>query len=156
MKTKLKDVIHFYMGCEIQTSFRTVSMIGQPMNKAIGILVDVDLLIPDKIGVQFEFNKATLDTTTLPINSCKPILRSLSDITDAECIELSIVQYESKSKSDANNLSLGIGIVNEIIKDTWGGSHKTFMYFIKNNFDIFGLIESGQAIDKTKTKKQDK
>lgn len=138
MKTELKDVLHLYLGCEIQTSFRTASMMGQPMNKAIGILVDCDLLLPGKIGIQFEWDKATLDTTTLPIDSCKPILRQLSSITDEEQVKW-------------NEISTPIGemAIESAIQIHWT---KRINFYRSIFIDCDGLIESGQAIDKNQTK----
>lgn len=139
MKIELKDVIHLYIGQKAKVFQNDVE---QPYrdNTITGIAYN-------RVGVLYvSINYSGVSTL---YNDIKLILRPLSDITNDECIRLSKVQYEAKN--DRNHLILGRGIVNEIMNDTWGGSHKTFMYFIENGFDIFGLIESNQAIDKTKS-----
>ena len=175
-KTELKDVIHLYMGCEVQTSYRTETQEGQPMDKAIGILVDYDLLIPGKIGVQFEWQKATMDCTTLPVDSCKLFLRPLSDITAYERAQLwrlifdrefpdngGVVFIDKKTSLQeprwvlSSGLNrLGILLNGEVWYDNDMQPHKfnqhlVTLFYLKNRFDIFGLIESDQALVKTKS-----
>lgn len=56
-------------------------------------------------------------------NSHKPILRPLSDMTDKE--------ERSEENHDQN-------------------SNRRFVWLLTQSFDLFGLIESGQAFDSTK------
>lgn len=60
----------------------------------------------------------------------KPLLRPLSDMTDEEA------EFAYHAYHDEKTLHLGC------VKKT--------VYLLSRGFDLFGLIESGEAIDKTK------
>lgn len=63
----------------------------------------------------------------------KPILRRISDITSEQMHEVGMEQ------SEINNI-----ITNKRNPSLYVGE---FLWFLKNGFDLFGLIDSGQAID---------
>jgi len=136
MKTELKDVINFYLGCEMISEKGTIWILA-PSN----------------------FPSNWKDSYFL---TSKPLLRPLSDMNSTEAIELTkpIVVYgysETRSYSTYTN-HFGNTVV------SWGDSHlekyvpqkeehyttEQFIYLIKQGFDIFGLIDSSQAVDKTK------
>lgn len=140
METKLKDVLHLYLqvkqhqvGVMVQTNYRKTTGSGKPMEKCIGKLVDYDLLMSDNYGVQFDFH-GPFSTTQIPLSDIKPILRPLSSIKESEIIQL---------------MNLSVGDVNVFRVDN-PNTHKfsatQFVYLLQQGFDIFGLIESGQAI----------
>lgn len=107
------------------------------MNKSIGILIDVDLLISGAIGVQFEWQKASMDSTTLPINSCKLILRHLNDMEDEHKKFLYPFADGYLELSFIDSLRVDAEITN---------------YLIKKQYDLFCLIEKNQAINKNSKK----
>ncbi len=144
-KQELKDVLHLYLGCEVQTKIRRETSKGQPMRKLKGRLCDFDLLVPNCVGIHLEDEKYDTDTTSLPISDIKPILRPLSDMTDKEIKDiqkLTLLSY------------------NGCHTDSWVKTNTKYWlyeaqrtkYLLKQGFDLFGLIESGQAIDKTTLK----
>ena len=110
METKLKDVLHLYIGCETTQ----------------GTLIEVR-----KSGHCTTYKNIYLKGD---INEIKPILRSLSDITEFEIIQL---------------MALSTGDVNVFRADnpnTHKFSARQFVYLLQLGFDLFGLIESDQAI----------
>lgn len=147
---ELKDVLHFYIGCELYSE-GTKSPIGTLYGltnhgKNIHIKVSGVDYYPQNVGY-------------------KPILRPLSDMTEEEAIEL--VKLSEWSQYGTHPLireyrtfrnSFGQIVV------SWGESHREknvpvdktvfrpqeFLYLLKQGFDLFSLIESGQAINKTK------
>lgn len=66
----------------------------------------------------------------------KPILRPLSDMTDYEKSDI--------TKSIGQEISISVPNMQVNINPS------LFLYLLKQEFDLFGLIESGQALDKTK------
>ena len=66
----------------------------------------------------------------------KPILRPLSSMTGEEKKEL--------EKIEKNEYVADAGIE----QDIW--TSKEFLYLLSKHFDLFGLIDAGLAIDKTK------
>jgi hypothetical protein len=72
--------------------------------------------------------------------SFKPILRPLSDLTEEE------MDYVVENHGLVNR-----GQSPDIFVIGWRSFQpETFMYLLKQGFDLFGLIEAGLAIDKTK------
>jgi len=136
MKTELKDVINFYLGCEMISKKGTIWILA-PSN----------------------FPNNWKDSYFL---TSKPLLRPLSDMTEEEAVEVTkpivIYGYTEGRSYEAYRNSFGKIVV------SWGISHlekyvpqselhfttEQFIYLIKQGFDIFGLIDSSQAVDKTK------
>lgn len=132
MKTELKDVLHLYLGCQVQTNYRRETTGGSPMKKLKGTLQEIDLYMPDKCGVLLEDQSDKTHYSNLDIKTVKPILRPLSDMTEKEWL---------KEMPDRPALKPGYEL---------NFSATQFNWLLKQGFDLFGLIESGQAIDKTK------
>ena len=71
-------------------------------------------------------------------NLVKPILRPLSDLTANEVSEIPII---------IGGLS-SFGILNRIIiKPFYHSNGYMLQYLFKNHYDVFGLIEKGEAVD---------
>lgn len=122
MKTQLKDVLHFYLGCKCivklyDTEYRGIFLgLNYPF-----LYIQV---ASDKAPTKHRIDKIDF----------KPILRPLSDMTDIEKDEFSEHQIDNFGE-DFHNEMYDIS---------------QFLFLLKQGFDIFGLISSGQAIDKTK------
>lgn len=76
--------------------------------------------------------------------SIKPILRPLSDMSEEEMKECGCLTYDFSDEED-------------LMKWEWQDfktllSVEQFLWLLSKHFDLFGLIEAGLAIDKTKTK----
>jgi hypothetical protein len=144
--TQLKDVLHLYL--------------GSPCH--VGDSEDIEYIRIVSEG-SFCANTRTLsDGRQMPLwfknSHCKPILRPLSSMTEAEvkhigCITMPDVE---PSQSDIDC------VIDGVVKDGLNAFDfsdleplKIFeltAYLLKQSFDLFGLIESGQAIDATKQK----
>jgi hypothetical protein len=128
MQRKLQDYIHFY--------------IGQPcVNSRFGdkhdmydngwILAGVDKMSAKPYKLEnsddFTWSKEVL-----------VILRPLSDMTDEEMLEYSKIGHKWESGSPASNITTD-----------WA---YRVCWLVQKGFDVFNLIKSGIAIDKTKGK----
>lgn len=86
-----------------------------------------------------------------------PILRHRDDITEAEARELSIIHLdddfdmpENESCLDSLNFDLAGGRLQKgnTVLSMWIGQPSAWHWLISRGFDMFDLIESGQAIRK--------
>jgi hypothetical protein len=168
---QLKDVIHYYIGCKVRVDNEdTATFMG-------------GTLVPNSLGQIYwhlqtgEMKDAEGDDFSMPYNDdpevgelrIKPILRRLEDITDKEIKELigwdnlnekyANVSYERGNFGIMINYSIDAGeegIHPQSHKITFHAfSPKEWLYLLKNGFDLFGLIKSGQAVD-AKTWNQNK
>lgn len=73
------------------------------------------------------------------VHYIKPILRPLSDMTDAEVIIAHDMRLEWRDKDGVSFLH------NDMMRDS-----RQTTWLIRQGFDVFGWIDSGLAIDKTK------
>jgi hypothetical protein len=118
---ELKDYLHLYLGCDGELLSK--KPYGSP--KRTIIKLSAELL--DRLE-------------KLPsMHSFRPILRPLSDMTEVEATELEAIR----------------GIDKKIPCPHFNNIHQTkhgeqLRYLLSKRFDLFGLIESGLAIDKTK------
>lgn len=128
MKTKMekniKDYLHLYLGCDVK------SLSGGTM---IYTLTGVG-------RKQAMFNDGYGNEMWLAENDYKIILRPLSDMNKDEEHE-----YEATKKVIKASPVHQIGVV--------VNTHESTRYLLSKHFDLFGLIESGLAIDKTTLKK---
>jgi hypothetical protein len=128
MEKELKDFIHLYLGCEgeLKTK-RTYGSLKRSKQVLTTELLDRLFKLP----------------TVLYFT---PFLRKLSDMTDEELKNLRSERGNLKGVERAD--------MNYIIRlNTW--SPEDVHYLLSLHFDIFGLIESGLAID-SKTLKEKK
>lgn len=166
--TKFSEVAHLYLGCEIIGSFRLEPRKGYLTGITNGG-EDVEIQFFEEDGINVfespEYNA---------VDEIKPILRHLSDMTEDEMKEL-LIKWYYPSEDMFMRLSDSIkfypnrrtkttkvieGIAYSLYKD---GNHKATgtlsftrlnpvqtLYLLKQGFDLFRLIEKGEAIDKTK------
>lgn len=127
METKLQEVIHLYLGCKGVESKEGLTCIFSGF--------DLEDTFPIKLS---HSNHTYIEVAQ---DYFKPILRPLHDIKENEIVEL---------------FSFIGGGTNTFRKDKAKDfSPREFVYLLKQGFDLFGLIESGQAIDKTKIQNND-
>jgi len=143
MQIKLVDVLHLYLGCE-----------GKNHN-----------------GETIDLTSRTLNLIWCNVIGFKPILRPLSDMTEEEALiyfSLPLKSIILKKNVYAESISFNYKWVNPKYasnnQDSFSYSEvgigngfqsftqKQFLFLLKRGFDLFGLIESGQAIDKTTLK----
>lgn len=144
MKKDIKDYLYLYIGCEIMDEY----------NNKVGKLVAIDYSEENPVRVLHKV------TWRLEYSEVKPILRPLSDMTIEELEEQEAVikifmpdfSVTEKDRLDA------IERINKhgISALRFDEDSNPLMIFevlrllLKQGFDLFGLIESGLAIDKTK------
>lgn len=128
MGKKIEDYLHLYLGCECKiVGHKEVDYIRMVNETGLSICTGAN-----NVGVQLWYKS----------NVCKPILRPLSDITEEE-----LKEYLS-FRDAANDMGIGKYGINM-------GSHTGLsegagcLWLTKHGFDIFFLIESGLAIDKS-------
>jgi hypothetical protein len=155
MNKNIKDYLHLYLGCEMISSItgeegflHSVNMefkVCDPSKREKSAYTSVQ--IKDRAEVRFITPEWRL------------MLRPLSDITEEEAVEVTkpiVVYGDIKNYRTYRNPFMRIIV-------SWGESHiekysptdekcfipEQFHYLLSKHFDLFGLIESGLAIDKT-------
>ena len=156
MKKELKDYLHLFLGCKIKA-------IAKWRNYSINGMYTLNTAILNDFEVNLRSGKII----------CKPILRPLSDMTEKEAIEvfkmvslldLSDCQFEfGENYTTWINANLNGRVIDSI---NFLGDNIEMMnndgtysplnpiapvhqYYLSKHFDLFGLIESGLAINST-------
>lgn len=131
MKKKLKDYLNLYVGamCHVDAGEfpeQTLPILGVMDNKALLGLRSIQIV---------------------EIKDCKPLLRPLLSITNEE----KVIMHDTLWPSEFH-YSLSHKCTYWFLKcDNGKYDSETFHYLITIlNVDLFGLIEAGLAIDKTK------
>jgi hypothetical protein len=130
MTTKFKDVAHLYFGCQLQTE------------EGIGKLNELN----NDEECEQPITCYDLVHAFLRYDEVKPILRPLSDMTEEEATEVgrrgsegwNIIAKGEPISCNADVSKLGLGVVHRQAAET--------AYLLSRGFDLFGLIESGEAI----------
>jgi hypothetical protein len=170
---QFKDVAHLYFGCEVagtyNDAFGSIGYLTGLTNG--GVDCEIQFFLEDGINVEEEphFNS---------IEEVKPILRPLSDLTKSEWLEvvrlchftddkikeikqftrgLSFNSHCYGVRFDSGNLWYEIthqngcrfNYSNEKGSLPISKPFELTAYLLKQGFDLFDLIKSGQAIDKT-------
>lgn len=159
---ELKEVIHFYLGCKVEFGFDGRKNIGTLIGKV------------EPFGWQIDPKGSSIfvPTINVRVELIKPFLRSLSSIADDEKKEIfqiifkrkfpdtgRIIWFEEKTRTVDSRWCLWSGVDRAVIEmdgTVWAdcdlnyrkfNSHLITAYFVSKGFDLFNLIESGQAID---------
>jgi len=125
MKKDIKDYLHLYLGCEIYS--RNVNEIIGKLEGVQGNIIHFRVrgvwYSPKWVGYQL-------------------VLRPLSDMSEEEKKNISFDAYKVLRKEQSR---IATGTERAV---TWAARQTE--YLLKQGFDLFGLIEAGLAIDKTK------
>jgi hypothetical protein len=150
MKTELKDVLHLMVGQEVLHDW-----FGEKSIEKI-IAVFESTVIFEIYDDQIEDQYDLLD----PDNTDKLILRPLSDMTDEEGRYCAILLWHNSDEEFEDKANIykerQINRAKLDIRDYFGMislpayriGFQLFAYLLKQGFDLFGLIKSGQAIDR--------
>lgn len=134
MEKQLKDYLHLYIGCDVQTRFGITN-----------------------------FNYYTLDLWSRgAYQEIRPILRPLSSITEEEAEKICFFNYGENYSwyiygNEPNPHILHLLEGDEKYTDRiklYIGTPEVWRYLLSKSFDLFGLIESGLAIDATTLQKE--
>lgn len=167
---KIEDYLHLYLGCE--ASFFNEGLGSPPIvGKLISIELDRKILSLDtRYRIEFHYLQ-----TYFKLN-----LRPLSDMTEEEAVDIYTLErdrvlhvatndHDISKRTDfgwvitrLDHMNIGLlvrfdGVCYKVIDE---GKKPTiepamnqpiiFQYMLSKGFDLFGLIEAGLAIDKTK------
>lgn len=136
MEKKIEDYLHLYLGCEVESNITWSSELI-PIREANP---EDLILIYDTLERQEKYPN---DYDGDWHKYCKPILRPMSSLTDEESLECGkgvLDFYPTKKANDENG-------------GLWSSTlyHPSqILWLLSKHFDLFGLIESGLAISKTK------
>lgn len=118
--TKLKDVLHLYLGCEV--------LYNNKRWRLWSLSKELAKLVRSKSEYNEQYTRFIEDYTHI----IKPILRPLSDMKEDEKEQ---VMGTSEGIKDENSAAMAMAAATRIM--------------LSKHFDLFNLIESGQAIDAT-------
>lgn len=167
---ELKDYLHLYLGCAVELDIGGGSKVYNRKLVAFGGIED-ELYCKLRLGPA---SKGCVHAVLLKDKSVKPILRRLESITDDELItvfksislfDLSECQFEcgfGKEERWINAIKDGSVVDaieynghlfytmnNDGTFDPVNPQWEVAALLLKMNFDLFGLIDSGLAIDST-------
>ena len=134
MEKTFKDYAAFYLGVEVMTIDGRGRFVTYWSELEMGEVV---------FGMGPEYAKS------YHIEQVKPLLRPLSDIMGEEENEIE-GEYGFQGLGEPH-LCNALRYGNKYVKDIHV-MPGLFLYLLSRSFDIFGLIESGIALDKTKHK----
>ncbi len=122
-----KDVAHLYLGCDVVIDYDPAGIAGMLIDKCVGVS---DYGISVSNGYIEKFEKT------------KPILRKLDSMTEDEKKELiTINDAEGSISAISFNINSNLDFY---FKRT---NFAVVAFLLSKYFDIFNLIDSGQAID---------
>ncbi len=155
MEKQIRDYLHLYLGCQVEYDDR------------IGIIHQY--FLPAGKHREGEVWFCSLEENGNPEMSCsvpctkvKPILRPLSDMTEDEAIRVTgLSEYAPNftivkvTRNEYKDLIVSWKGLDDVPKEFNATGElffcaEQFQYLLSKHFDIFGLIEDGLAIDKTK------
>lgn len=151
----LKDVLHFYLGCEVEN----MPYLPNDGKKVIGKLVGINHKYGTALIQNYSIDGEPWgDIFKYPIVGSKPLLRPLSDMTKPEATELiKLSEFGLPIKEIITITALGVYFsygsfeMDRKLTMSFDELHPAqFQWLLKNSFDLFSLIESGQAISKPK------
>jgi len=171
--TELKEVLHLYLGCECIVTESEFYEGGK------GILVSFDIEVDAGVVSDCNAHDQTKYCTEADLDDIKPILRTLDSMTLEEgawCLKetffdhvdyplmhfkLELVGEEQKNPRISidndwfkNELTFGTARGSIWSCDTEAANvkitSKVWLYLLSKHFDLFGLIESGQALNRDK------
>lgn len=121
---QISDYLHLYLGCEVMTPA------GQGKLFQCSYELEMAGIVYGIMGPDFE--------EWVKHEDIKPILRPLSDMTEEEGIDAE--KEWNNGRRLGESISQALNIANAF----------RIKHLLSKHFDLFGLIESGLAIDKTK------
>jgi hypothetical protein len=126
----IKDYLHLYMGCSVLTEHDAL-MNGEPHVMTINVNNLFALLYKYK--------------------NTKPLLRSLSDMTEEEAAEVADILGNASHLSKESKIAQVMEILPRLLHmqtNVWGINWiKLTVYLLSKGFDLFNLIPDNLALD---------
>lgn len=132
MSKDIKDYLHYYLGCDVRTNDHDMGD-GNKHYGRVGTFIG----FVDHTRLSCRLAHRAGPEGRVSVFMLKPILRPLSDMTEEEQQEMLRLHRFAESK------------LLPWFHDTY---FECIHYLLSKHFDLFGLIESGLAIDKTTIK----
>lgn len=141
-KVNFKDVAHLYLGCMVQVRKKDRNKewltglsveVTKKSNHGDWITVNFDE-VHCIINEQWNEVCSNFQTYFLCQDEIKPLLRKLDSMTEDEHEEWKDIRFDMDCK------------LKPLYTDA---DYNSFMWLLSKDFDLFGLIESGEAIDKS-------
>jgi hypothetical protein len=138
---KLEDYLHLYLGCDVQAD-------GNHVGKLLGYSArgfkEDDVMVFYTVQMSDDEEDWTVFNDDISMDRIKPILRPLRDMTEIEaeqCWKTIGRLKDEEIKGDQ---------VIHYYRNADFFESSEFLFMLSKHFDLFGLIEAGIAIDKTK------
>lgn len=152
---EIKDYLHLYLGCD---GIVIVNYSVTPELKTREVSCKLKGVVDDVVYVQcYDVDGIKWDNIdSFSSKTFKPILRPLSDMSDEEMKQCVLVKYNMRNTLKTTNLIgnkiqwTASGFIPDGEIDLLNASSEIFRFLLSKHFDLFGLIESGLAIDATK------
>lgn len=172
---KIEDYLKHYIGCKVSTPDGVATLIGIPGDPILSyriVNVHFGRMVKTKNSCDGGYDKTRnygsylvhaehlvpisstmndMDEINLP-GGIKLLLRPLSSMTEWDAIPIKRILFHNH----------GVGTIKEVIANDWYLNHigvrslqsfEITKYLLSEGFDIFGLIDSGLALDATKIEK---
>jgi hypothetical protein len=124
------------------------------LGQEISIYGQVEILKSINInGAMVTLFRGHLENYSILDENCKLLLRPLSDIAEEEAKELFFLLNPEQDPFEGWKYMEEIEAYNERYTSNlshWVGAPLAWQYLLSKGFDLFGYIEQGKAIDKTK------
>ena len=140
--TLTPNILAMYLGCRVHLFDRIEQTTGRLA--AVKTNGNCELALPSRFNPECEV------ISIYRIDEVKPILRRLEDMTEEEAIEIFVLE------GWGNNLQNIVVTDKAIEHNTFGATGiqtfkrlraETFAHLLSKGFDLFGLCDSGLAID---------
>jgi hypothetical protein len=145
MEKRLEHYLHLYLGCDVLLDGKDLGRLIGYSARGIG---KEDLMIFYTIQVSEDEDDWTVYNDDGSMHRIKPFLRPLSDMTDKEMLECGNLCYDFSNDKELNKWQWK-DFECLLMPEQW-------QWLLKRHFDLFGLIESRIAFDKTKFHDQGK
>jgi hypothetical protein len=131
-KIKFKDVAHLYVGCKMKSSWDE-----HPQEETL-----IGTFGPGKLIYKYDQDMSDIiESSDLnhPENHDKPILRKISSMTRSEAIWI----YSNFTLNEPKyTRRFPVNLVLKMMQNS-----RVFLWLLGRRFDLFNLIENGEAID---------
>ncbi len=145
---QLRDVLHLYLNCDVQYPDSSGGIViakftGFSREDGIETTYKTKVKKGDAVGDYLSWKPSSYHSCDA--NHLKPILRPLSSMTEEEKHEFFKLQYGDDEKYNERLVGFAMGGKS----GTYTLFPETFQYLLSKGFDLFNLIPSHQALEKT-------
>jgi hypothetical protein len=129
-----KNVLHLYVGCKLKDNFMTYQSVMYSVQK--NDLYMVACSDRSEVSLWLSSNKA------------KPILKSIQDISQEDSEEIFNMPCQASAKMQYNDLESWKTAIKSAPDTIVCSCSESWFYLLSRGYDVFNLIEKGEAIRK--------